>query len=326
MISSREATSDLCAVLPGCAPDDFHVASVTVPFDKALFTEARGSTLQYHRMATHVAHDGLDHYMVTLCVEGRMEFSSGRRTVALRRGDFCLVDMAEPNRTSLIADGGSGHSRLLNVVLPRAMLAPLLASPDTATASLVSRESLQSRILADQFFALYRRDSTLKTRSAVTSDAVAGLVADAVGAARDAEWNVDAANRALLTASIKRYIDDNSPTGMIGVEDLCRRFRLSRATLYRLFEPDGGLWHHLQEQRLTRAFRLLASSSVETKIMDLAVAFRFSSDSTFARAFRRRFGVAPGEIRQLARSGAARRAADISEIRTSLAKLQYLAE
>jgi AraC-like DNA-binding protein len=34
-------------------------------------------------------------------------------------------------------------------------------------------------------------------------------------------------------------------------------------------------------------------------LIDLAVELRFSSDSTFIRAFRRKFGVTPGELREL---------------------------
>ena len=34
-------------------------------------------------------------------------------------------------------------------------------------------------------------------------------------------------------------------------------------------------------------------------MIDLAIDFRFSSDTTFVRAFRRRFGVTPGEVKQL---------------------------
>lgn len=65
-------------------------------------------------------------------------------------------------------------------------------------------------------------------------------------------------------------------------------FRISRATLYRLFEPEGGLRSYVQEQQLNRAFAMLASpASAGTRIIDLALDFNFSGDSTFVRTFRR---------------------------------------
>jgi len=102
-------------------------------------------------------------------------------------------------------------------------------------------------------------------------------------------------------AMIKRRIADNLETDALTADELCRHFQISRATLYRLFEADGGLSHYVREQRLNLAFRQLISPSAEdTRLIDLAVGMRFSSDSTFIRAFRRKFGLTPGELRELA--------------------------
>jgi AraC-like DNA-binding protein len=100
---------------------------------------------------------------------------------------------------------------------------------------------------------------------------------------------------------IKRHIEANLEAGPLTADDLCRRFRISRAGLYRLFGPDGGLARYVQERRLNRALRLLASPASRGKrLIDLAIDLQFSSDSTFVRAFRRQFGRTPGEIRELA--------------------------
>lgn len=71
--------------------------------------------------------------------------------------------------------------------------------------------------------------------------------------------------------------------------------------LYRLFEADGELAHYVREQLLNLAFRqLLSPAAQDNRLIDLAVGMRFSSDSTFIRAFRRKFGLTPGELRELA--------------------------
>jgi AraC-like DNA-binding protein len=99
---------------------------------------------------------------------------------------------------------------------------------------------------------------------------------------------------------IKRYIEANLDTALLTADHLCSRFRISRASLYRLFEADGGLARYVQEQRLNRALKQLVSPLAQSKrLIDLAVDLQFSGDSTFIRAFRRRFGVTPGEIREL---------------------------
>uniref|UniRef100_UPI0036F1BFF9 helix-turn-helix domain-containing protein n=1 Tax=Bradyrhizobium diazoefficiens TaxID=1355477 RepID=UPI0036F1BFF9 len=56
----------------------------------------------------------------------------------------------------------------------------------------------------------------------------------------------------------------------------------------------------MREQRLNLAFqRLLSPAAQDKRLIDLAVGLRFSSDSTFIRAFRRKFGLTPGELREL---------------------------
>ncbi|KRR07632.1 hypothetical protein CQ12_27785 [Bradyrhizobium jicamae] len=84
-------------------------------------------------------------------------------------------------------------------------------------------------------------------------------------------------------------------------ETLCKRFGVSRTQLYRLLEPDGGLYRYIRERRLDRAFRRLMSPAGNgARLIDLAFESCFSSDNTFIRAFRHRFGITPGEVRELA--------------------------
>lgn len=81
---------------------------------------------------------------------------------------------------------------------------------------------------------------------------------------------------------IKRHIAANLETGALAAHDLCRRFHISRASLYRLFEADGGPARYVQGQRLNRALTLLVSpASRDRRLIDLAVDLQFSSDSTF---------------------------------------------
>jgi AraC-like DNA-binding protein len=217
----------------------------------------------------------------------------------MQRGDLCLMDMTQSSRTLVDADEVSQGSRALSLLLPRAVLEPLLALPDGSGASLISRDSPHGRLLAEQLLALYGGMDA--NRSAFASATLAGLIADAVGSARDATEAIDRANRDLLLLAIKRSVDADLLNEAVNVEQLCRKFQISRATLYRLFEPEGGLWRYIQDQRLDRAFAKLASpANGSIRMVDMALEFHFSSDTTFVRAFRRRFALTPGEVRRLA--------------------------
>ena len=292
-------TADICDVVPLTTEDNFHVTTVTMMTRNALLVDTRATDQEYDRTPAHVARGAMDHFQITLCVEGEMRFSSGRREVTMGPGAICLIDMAQPNRTVL--RGGGSRTRLMAIILQRAMLAPRLAHPDSATATLLPSNHPHTRLLASHYAALTLPPEPEAGSAEATIDAIADIVAAAAGGTADIAAGVERAERHLYLAVIKRRIADNLETDALTADELCRHFQISRATLYRLFEADGGLSHYVREQRLNLAFRQLISPSAEdTRLIDLAVGMRFSSDSTFIRAFRRKFGLTPGELRELA--------------------------
>ncbi|MGY4301427.1 hypothetical protein ACVWXN_009522 [Bradyrhizobium sp. i1.4.4] len=123
----RAMTADICDVVPLTTEDNFHVTTVTMMTRNALLVDTRATDQEYDRTPAHVARGAMDHFQITLCVEGEMRFSSGRREVTMGPGAICLIDMAQPNRTVL--RGGGSRTRLMAIILQRAMLAPRLAHP-----------------------------------------------------------------------------------------------------------------------------------------------------------------------------------------------------
>jgi AraC-like DNA-binding protein len=153
--------------------------------------------------------------------------------------------------------------------------------------------------LARRHADLWRLAENEDGNSAVLIDKIADLVAEAIGSAADIEGDVGRTDRRLFLAMIKRYIETHLETEPLGAEDLCDRFGISRASLYRMFKPEGGLAGYVRDQRLNLAMRRLAEPhGQKTRLLDLAINLRFSSDSTFVRAFRRKFGLTPGEVRE----------------------------
>jgi AraC-like DNA-binding protein len=323
----RDATADqICDIgIPG-PRDDFRFQSALTPIDGTALIDARFSSYSNHRTPRHIARSGMDHYMVTLCLDGQVTFEAGRRSATMQPGDLCLQDMAQASRTQLAADKATGLARVLTLVLARATLAPMLAAPDGATASMISRDGIQGRLLGAQFLALHRSGAAAGTESGNPAQAVlARVIADAVGGTPGAAAVADRARRDLLLAAIKRAIALNLQ-GELSVDELCRRFQISRATLYRLFEPDGGLWRYIQDQRLYRAFQKLASPATgRVRMVDVAIDYRFASDNTFVRAFRRQFGVTPGEVVRLSARGRQARRANGADATESLTLLRNFA-
>jgi len=74
---------------------------------------------------------------------------------------------------------------------------------------------------------------------------------------------------------------------------------MSRATLYRLFEPVGGVAEFIRIRRLEAAMRLLvAPQACAVSIAEIAFGCGFKSLSSFSKAFRSHFGLSAREVRQ----------------------------
>jgi AraC-like DNA-binding protein len=106
-------------------------------------------------------------------------------------------------------------------------------------------------------------------------------------------------------ARIKTIIRQNLRSAMLGPERLCRLAGVSRSQLYRLFEPQGGVAHYIQAERLRAACRALTAFGGGRDISAIAEDVGFFDHSTFSRVFRREFGCTPRDFRTAAMTGQA---------------------
>jgi len=100
---------------------------------------------------------------------------------------------------------------------------------------------------------------------------------------------------------IRRLIRRFLRSRALGPRLLCKALSISRSKLYRLMEPEGGVAHVIQRQRLLEAYAMLSDPTIDKPIADIAEEFCFADTSGFSRAFRREFGTSPGDVRSVAR-------------------------
>jgi AraC-like DNA-binding protein len=84
---------------------------------------------------------------------------------------------------------------------------------------------------------------------------------------------------------------------------LCREAATSRSQLYRLLEEEGGVARYIQRRRLSESFAILCDARSNLPIGEIAETLCFSDASSFSRAFRREFGMSPGEVRSASYAG-----------------------
>ncbi len=107
--------------------------------------------------------------------------------------------------------------------------------------------------------------------------------------------------RRALNVAIRQYIADHLDDLRLDVDTLRRQFFCSRATLYRMFEGDGGVATFIRDARLRACMHDLALPSTTRKhIARIATRWGFENPSHFNRLFKQSFGVVPSAVGGLA--------------------------
>ncbi len=294
---ARDLVADVSDVRAEATSDRFHASVETVHMGTGLLLEHRSSPIIYDRTVVHVARSALDHYMIHLPLDGGYQVESRHKTARPRYGDIVVLDMTQASKSY---QGASGDTSVhaLTFLMPRSALSPALAAPDSIHSHVISAQSRPGALLRETMLSACRdaRSGTIDGQS--ITDAAIGLIASSVGSRAGCEESVARSFRKARFDSILRHIERHLDQPELGPDQICKAHNVSRATLYRLFEPYGGLVQHIQQRRLHRAFKRLISPKFRgQRILDIALDACFSSDSTFVRAFRSNFGLTPGEIR-----------------------------
>ncbi len=237
--------------------------------------------------------DGLDHYLVQLYATGGLVGACGDRERVLRAGDVQILDLAQPNVTSAKASG------TVAIVVPRDTLRRALPRAGDLHGLVLRGDSGTGGLLADYMRALVARADTITMADApmiaqATTDMIAACSHSTVETVERARTAIEMT----MLERIQRHISSELHSPDLHTEALCGLFGVSRARLYRLFEPLGGVASYIQEQRLGRAYTELSNSARNhRRIYEIAFELGFSSEAHFSRVFRSTFGLSPSDVR-----------------------------
>ncbi len=103
--------------------------------------------------------------------------------------------------------------------------------------------------------------------------------------------------REAMADMIRAYVDRNLAHFDISSATILRNFGLSRASLFRMFEGDGGFRRFVNRRRVHRAVLDISRSAKQRgAVSEAAERWGFSSDSNFNRAVKDEFGFSPGSL------------------------------
>ena len=131
---------------------------------------------------------------------------------------------------------------------------------------------------------------------------VIDLTACVIAPLLKSETAAGADTRLASFVTIRRFIDRNLSSPDLGPETIAKKFALSRASLYRLFDPIGGVAGYIRKQRLDQIYQELTTAELSNqRISQIAYRFGFKDFSAFSRLFRKTYGVSPRQARDAMR-------------------------
>lgn len=268
--------------------DAFHLGSMA-------FGSAASGRQSFERSRLRVARDGIDHYLIQAYLEGRTGIAMGRTETVAGPGDIVILDSAEP----LSSWTEDFHN--LTLVVPRAMLAPRLAVDGGHHGRVVPGSDPLAILLRAHMRELFATAPALSpARAELLGRPTLELVAALMNGTAEGAAEAAGAVQSVTLARIRRHIDDNLRKPGLSADGILRDLGLSRARLYRIFEPLGGVATYIRKRRLRRCLKDLADPAQRhRRISDIAWDWGFADQASFSRAFRAEFGTTPREARGL---------------------------
>lgn len=271
----------------------------------------------FTRGNANFARDSIDGLVLQYYRSGGILSEAGGDSKNIGTGDLHLVDMTRHIHAT------ASDFDAFNLLIPRTVLEAADINMDNHHTRRLAGDAVATRILARHMQDLHLMAEYM------TPNEAAGLVAPTVSLLRAA---LDATPEALAQAQpaidrgrlqeIRTFVDRHLQNPALSPDMIAHALGMSRATLYRLAAPLGGIQRFVTNRRVRHAFRLLTSPDGRNiPLIQLAFDLGFQSESTFRRAFREAFGMAPAEARDLGaqayvhyHAAASRERSDVSHV------------
>jgi len=219
---------------------------------------------------------------------GCIAIENETKSFVQRPGYVTIMDLAQPFKASYHDVVGE------MVFIPRELLG--FSQSDRLDPMVLSIESLQGKMLATEIQLFFELSGSENVDLVYEPNTMLHLVNSVLSSHRypssdRVEW-WRARNKL-----IRQYIEKNLGDPSVLPAHICERFNLSRATLYRMFETDGGVRRYIQDRRLYAAIWDLAEGGIHRgRLTAVAEKWGFSSNANFNRAVKNVFGMPPGAL------------------------------
>lgn len=267
-------------------PTAFRATATDYLVDDIVVSRLRTDGHVLRRRPRHLTDETSDWIAVLLPTRGVMVGETGRTGIEVGAGTIGVLDLATP--FTLCTPG----AEITWVCLPRARV----GCADHLSPGAIGRDSPRGEVLAAAILELWCRVGTARaSEAAALADDIAATMSNVL---RPDEFRpTDRELQQAMRAHVRANLGDLD----LGVDALRATFHCSRSSVYRCFEPEGGVGRFIREQRLLRCLAELTSPVAHPpRVGAVATRWGFENPSHFNRLFRAKFGLTPSAARAAA--------------------------
>ena len=205
-----------------------------------------------------------------------------------------MMDLGYESFSSTI----SPFSEVITITIPRELLQEYWGPIDNLAGLSLPVNSTKGALLKNFIVSLCEELDTIQPADAsIVAQATMHMISSMF---QSKFKQIDAAEGIVeveLRLLIKDFIAANLRNPQLSIDMLVKKFNCSRATLYRLFQKQGGVARYVNRLRLQRCYRYLVSGNVKrSQITAIAQYWGFNNRQKFTRQFRQYFGVLPSDV------------------------------
>lgn len=260
-----------------------------------VITDSKQGEQAYQNTPKRIRRAGIDLIQIGFYRSGGYNGDASGLTIRGAPGDVQIIDLGRPIVTV------EPPSDMVCVFVPREILQARIGDLDGLHGACLDLSG--TRLIADYLALLAGQlPCMLEEEGEGAANATLDLISACLRPATNLRHEAQSPIRQVMLGRAKQIIEANLRSPRLTPDFLCRALSVSRRSLYRLFEPLGGLHSYILRQRLSRIMCALKDSTNQSRLSDVAASFGFYCEETFWRAFKRHYGMTPGDARLLYRS------------------------